>query len=370
MEAQVLHEENVSYPSRYAPEVDVERFIESERRFVQYQQAGEHEKAVHALESVLRQNKDFVQNLESTLLSSLFEKLAVGYNTLGMKFLKLGKTDLSLRYFQKSEVVTDPANLHIHQNTRLVLRAVTYNNLGCFYKSMNKLHTALHYLRKALVIEEKALDRAYRDDEEEQEEEGDARGYEQSGGSCGTSSKNSTSNPAATHLNLCALLSQMSMHEKALYHAQKALHFLPPVGEGSSSRTQGSSDPEKATKQQDESLTPVAYFNMGAEYEHLKYYVEALDAYEQAYEACLSELGSAHALTSKIAASVKQLKKKLGPRADEGGKTSKTVGGAAGKGGGKKKEQSGGGAMAGLKVEVCCGAGEEPGKDQDPIDSD
>jgi len=144
MEAQVLHEENVSYPSRYAPEVDVERFIESERRFVQYQQAGEHEKAVHALESVLRQNKDFVQNLESTLLSSLFEKLAVGYNTLGMKFLKLGKTDLSLRYFQKSEVVTDPANLHIHQNTRLVLRAVTYNNLGCFYKSMNKLHTALH----------------------------------------------------------------------------------------------------------------------------------------------------------------------------------------------------------------------------------
>ncbi|CAD7938566.1 unnamed protein product [Amoebophrya sp. A120] len=307
------------------PVVDIERFIEAERKFVAFQQAGDHEKAVKALEAVLRQNKQFVQNLEDTLLSSLFEKLAVGYNTLGMKFLKLGKTDLSLRYFQKSEVVTDPANLHIHTNTRLVLRAVTYNNLGCFYKSMNKLHTALHYLRKALVIEERGLaERRHMEDENEDNPDPDesvAAAPATSGSSSGAQ------NPAATHLNLCALLSQMSMHEKALYHAQKAIKFLQQDearrkellrrqeedGPAASDQQTEAAVQAAAATRQDESLTPVAYFNMGAEYEHLKYYTEALEAYGQAYEACLSELGAGHALTSKILDSIKQLKKNLGP---------------------------------------------------------
>lgn len=262
-----------------SPEV-LQAFILAERRFVEHQQAGEHEMGVKCLECVLKEHQHLVQKLQDTLLSSLFEKLAVGYNTLGMKYLKLGKTDLSLKYFQKSEAVTDPANMHIHHGTRLVLRAVTYNNLGCFYKSMNKLHTSLQYLKKALVIEERAL--AQRQDKPD---------TEVAAGSAPTGAQN----PAATHLNLCALLSQMSMHEKALYHSQRALQFL----EYDSSHVKG------------ESLTPVAYYNMGAEYEHLKYYAEALQAYENAYETSLEELGSGHALSSKIATSVKQLKKKV-----------------------------------------------------------
>ncbi len=96
----------------------LQAFIEAERKFVTHQQAGEHDAGVKVLEVVLKENQHFVQRLQDTLLSSLFEKLAVGYNTLGMKYLKLGKTDLSLKYFQKSEAVTDPANMHIHQETR------------------------------------------------------------------------------------------------------------------------------------------------------------------------------------------------------------------------------------------------------------
>lgn len=65
-----------------------------------------------------------------------------------------------------------------------------------------------------------------------------------------------------------------------------------------------------SAKQKGESLLPVAYFNMGAEYEHLRYFGEALQAYESAFEACLEELGSGHALTSKISSSVKQMKRK------------------------------------------------------------
>ncbi len=93
-------------------------FIEAERQFVTLQQSGDHDAAVRALEVALKENQEFVTQLQDTLLSSLFEKLSVGYNTLGMKYLKLGKTSLSLKYFQKAEAVTDPANMHMHQGPR------------------------------------------------------------------------------------------------------------------------------------------------------------------------------------------------------------------------------------------------------------
>merc|ERR1719388_280015 len=132
-----------------------------------------------------------------------------------MKHLKDGQTDASAMFFEKAEALTDPANLHINHDSRLVLRAVTYNNLGCFYKSMSKLHTALQYLRKAEKIEKRSM------------------------GKC--------QNPAGTHLNLCALLSQMGKHQEALQHAQSALKLLE------------SSPPDASNGG---SLICVAYFNM------------------------------------------------------------------------------------------------------------
>lgn len=53
------------------------------------------------------------------------EQLAVGYNTLGMKHLKDGGTEASCKFFEKAEALTDPANLHMTPESRLVLRAVT-----------------------------------------------------------------------------------------------------------------------------------------------------------------------------------------------------------------------------------------------------
>merc|ERR1712232_1380937 len=150
--------------------------------------------AVRVLESVLRAEQAIVQQMQDTVLSTLFERLAVGYNTLGMKHLKDGDTELSCKFFEKAEALTDPANLHMNTESRLVLRAVTYNNMGCFYKSMSKLHTALQYLKKAQKIEDRPNSRCQ--------------------------------NPAGTHLNLCALLSQMGKHPEALSHANKALQLL------------------------------------------------------------------------------------------------------------------------------------------------
>jgi len=241
-------------------------FVEAEREFVALQEQGDHDAAVRCLEGVLRQEQATVQQMEGTVLSSLFERLAVGYNTLGMKYLKDGSTEISCKFFEKAEALTDPANLHMSPESRLVLRAVTYNNMGCFYKSMSKLHTALQFLRKAQSIEERSQGRCQ--------------------------------NPAGTHLNLCALLSQMGKHPEALTHAQRALELLeanPPAEAGGG----GSS----------ESLICVAYFNMGAEFEHLRKTSEACWAYQRAYESCLSELGEEHALSKQISGCLDQLKK-------------------------------------------------------------
>jgi len=240
-------------------------FVEAEREFAQLQAAGDHEAAVRCLENVLRAEQVTVQSMQDTVLSTLFERLAVGYNTLGMKYLKDGNTEISCKFFEKAEALTDPANLHMNAESRLVLRAVTYNNMGCFYKSMSKLHTALQYLRKAQKIEERSM------------------------GKC--------QNPAGTHLNLCALLSQMGKHQEALQHSQKALSLLeanPPAEGGSNS----------------ESMVCVAYFNMGAEFEHMKKNSEALWAYENAYKSCLTELGEEHPLSQQIASCLQQLKAK------------------------------------------------------------
>merc|ERR550537_498925 len=241
-------------------------FVEAERQYVELEQLGEQEAAVRSLEDVLRREQRQVQMMRGTHLSSLFERMTVGYNAVGMAKLKEGKTDEALRFFEKAEALTDPGNLHLTPPARHILRAVTYNNLGCFFKSMNKLHTALQYLKKALAIEE------------------------QSGVRC--------QNPAGTHLNLCALLSQMRQHQEALHHAHKALQLLQ------------SATPDDASSH-GESLICVAYFNLAAEYEHLKRWTEAYWAYQRAHENCLNELGEEHSLTDKIAQCSAQLKAKL-----------------------------------------------------------
>lgn len=249
-------------------------FVEAEREFVQLQAVGDHDGAVKCLETVLRAKQAVVQQMEDTVLSTLFERLAIGYNTLGMKHLKDGNTEASCKFFEKAEALTDPANLHMNAESRLVLRAVTYNNMGCFYKSMSKLHTALQYLKKAQKLEEK------------------------SGIKC--------QNPAGTHLNLCALLSQMGKHQDALQHADRALKLL----EAQSGTAPVQTRQESPAGSNSESLICVAYFNMGAEYEHLKKLNEALWAYQRAHEHCLSELGQEHPLSQQISACLDQLNEK------------------------------------------------------------
>merc|ERR1719321_618537 len=69
-----------------------------------------------------------------------------------------------------------------------VEKAITFNNLACFYRRTGKFRSALKFLERALTIEERL------------------EGVDTS----------------QTHLNLCATLSQLQRHDRALYHAQCA----------------------------------------------------------------------------------------------------------------------------------------------------
>jgi tetratricopeptide (TPR) repeat protein len=63
---------------------------------------------------------------------------------------------------------------------------MTYNNLACYYRKLGHLRSALIYLEKALDLEKLS---------------------------------SHTAPMADTHLNTCAVLSQLDRHDLALLHA-------------------------------------------------------------------------------------------------------------------------------------------------------
>lgn len=77
---------------------------------------------------------------------------------------------------------------------RVKLRAITYNNIGCYFRKMEQPREALVNLERALKLLNETTGSA--------EHIGD------------------------THLNICAILSQMNRHHEALEHAQIALILL------------------------------------------------------------------------------------------------------------------------------------------------
>ena len=91
-------------------------------------------------------------------------------NLLAMTYLQQEDFGMVLELLKKAEILTERDEAG---------RAVTYNNLACYYRRQGKLHAALSYLQKALRIESR---------------------LEQ------------VDNPADTHLNMCAVLSQLGRH--------------------------------------------------------------------------------------------------------------------------------------------------------------
>jgi tetratricopeptide (TPR) repeat protein len=105
-------------------------------------------------------------------------------NGLATAYLTQDNFQMAMELIKKAEALSEPYEF---------LRAVTYNNLACYYRRQNKLRTALKYLEKALALSGRHSD---------------------------------VVNRASTHLNLCAVLSQLGRHSVALEQAQSALILL------------------------------------------------------------------------------------------------------------------------------------------------
>ena len=112
-------------------------------------------------------------------------------NKEAMDLLKINDFQGALRILKETEQSIKQGETN---DMTVTLLGITYNNLGCYYKKRNKPNVALKYLEQALNIE--------------METEPD------------------NINVAGTHLNLCAILSQVRKHGRALHHAKEALKLL------------------------------------------------------------------------------------------------------------------------------------------------
>ncbi|CAN0432341.1 unnamed protein product, partial [Laminaria digitata] len=100
--------------------------------------------------------------------------------------------------------------------------------------------------------------------------------------------------PADTHLNTCAVLSQIGRHQGGLEHAQSALILLQEELFGGGGDGGGGGQPPRADRV---AVLAIAYHNMGVEQEFLKKFEHSLQSYRKGVEVAQKYLGGNHAVT-------------------------------------------------------------------------
>ena len=210
-------------------------------------------------------------------------------NLLAMTYLQQEDFNMVLELLKKAEILTE---------RDMAGRAATYNNMACYYRRQGKLHAALQYLQKALKIESKLQN---------------------------------VQNPADTHINACAVLSQLGKHQTALEHAQNALILLqeellsPP---GSTSAT----GPPQADRI---AVLAIAYHNIGVEQEFLKRFEQSVLSYRKGVEVAERYLGARHPICITLKNSLVAAKKSLAMTSAKANRGKGAVAGGDSKGGTK-----------------------------------
>jgi tetratricopeptide (TPR) repeat protein len=164
-----------------------------------------------------------------------------------MRQLQLGNFKDSLNNLLEAEALSDT----IENNAKL--SAITLNNLGCYHKRQGKPKKALGYLQRALELERE--------------------------------SNQDLTNIAGTHLNMCAIQSELGRHEDALVNAAQALNILSKEYDPSPNAI---------------STLIIAYHNLGVENEFLNQKGEAMDAYKLGLELAAEKLGPNAELTVNL----------------------------------------------------------------------
>lgn len=179
--------------------------------------------------------------------------MVLSCNKDGMLALKRGDRKEAFEQLKYAEAVLI-ANQQEGAHTSLL--AVTCNNLGCYYKKVGKFHGALSYLRRALRLEVEL--------------------------------NTPPVTVAGTHLNVCAILSKLEKHDKAVQHALSALELI----EHRLSRSEW-----EDISQDDYALLAVAYHNVGLERDYLHQYEKAASAFQLGHQVAARCLGDNHPLS-------------------------------------------------------------------------
>lgn len=201
-----------------------------------YQQQGDYTQALEYMERGLVLRRHFF-GLDSKEVSTARKSAAELCNLLSMTFLQQEDYPVALELLKKAHILTE---------THPEGRSTTLNNMACYYRRLGKLHASLSCLLKALKLEASLAGRG--------------------------------NNRADTHLNVCAVMSQLGKHRGALHHAQSGLLLLQE---------------ELFSKQRDANMTPmhqqkdrvsvlcIAYHNIGVEHEYLQDYEQCIVSYRK-----------------------------------------------------------------------------------------
>lgn len=220
-----------------------------DEKSVKLQQSGKYMEALECMERglVLRQH----------FFGTDSEEVWDACKTVGELCNLLAMTYLQQSDFANAEQLLRKAEI-LHQNDDKGL-AVTYNNLACFYRRKGKLRTALKFLKKCLRIESTVAE---------------------------------VDNPGDTHLNMCAVLSQLGRHGQALEHARVALILLQE--ELFSPSDTGAPRELSADRI---AVLAIAYHNIGVEQEFVKKILGAVKSYRKGVELAEAHLGSDHGVS-------------------------------------------------------------------------
>lgn len=226
-------------------------------------------------------------------------------NILAVYYLKKEDINSALDLLKKSEELCENNELG---------QAMTFNNMACYYRRIGKMKTALNFLQRALTIE----NRLQRPEIQ-----------------------------ADTHLNICAVLSQLNKHELALNHAMSAVILLQEMMLKKKLDPQGYQEddledvPLPPPKESDNNGLPsmkdqnkdkiavlaIAYHNMGVEQEFLKSFPAAILSYKKAVNFAEKNLGPEDGITQNLRNVYENARNELDmalmKKTKKGGKTAK-----------------------------------------------
>ena len=181
-------------------------------------------------------------------------------------------------YYLKKEDINSALDLlkkseELCENNELG-QAMTFNNMACYYRRIGKMRTALNFLQRALTIESRLQKPEIQAD---------------------------------THLNICAVLSQLNKHELALNHAMSAVILLQemmlskrldPAAFEQDAEDEATLPAE--TSKDRTAVLAIAYHNMGVEQEFLRSYPAAILSYKKAVNFAEKNLGADDGITQNL----------------------------------------------------------------------